>query len=291
MRFGIAFANVSRYARPEGAVTVARAAEDAGFDSLWTVEHVLVPKGYQSAYPYDPSGRMPGAESAPVPDPLIWLTWVAASTTTLTLGTGISILPLRNPVVFANEAATLASLSGDRLVLGVGAGWLEEEFDALGIPFDERARRMDDHIGALRALWTQSPASYEGEFTSFQDVYCEPSPPSGTIPLVIGGHSRAAARRAGRLGDGFFPAGVSRAKLRELFDVMRHAAVEAGRDPDAIELTAGGDAGLFGPDPTSTIREFEEAGVSRLIIPPLSFDPATIGEALGRFSEAVIATG
>jgi probable F420-dependent oxidoreductase len=288
MEFGIAFANVSRFGSAEGARTLARAAEDAGFESLWTVEHVVVPQGYASEYPYDRSGRMPGRESAPVPDPLIWLTWVAACTSSLKVGTGILILPERNPVVLAKEAATLARLSGDRFVLGVGAGWLAEEFDAIGVPFAERGPRLEDHIGALRALWSGSPASFEGPFTSFADVFCEPSPPGGTIPIVIGGHSPVAARRAGRLGDGFFPGRGSLQQLRELFDITRQAALDAGRDPDAIELTAPADASLFA-DPLTAIKEYEDMGVSRLVIPPLTFDLTQIEAALGRFGDEVIA--
>jgi probable F420-dependent oxidoreductase len=288
MRFGIAFANVGPYVQPEAAVALARAAEDAGFESLWTVEHTVVPVGYESVYPYDPSGRMRGGEDAPIPDPLIWLTWVAAATTTLTLATGIIIVPQRNPLVLAKETATLATLSGGRLVLGVGAGWLAEEFAALGVPFEDRGKRLDDHIGALRALWSQSPARYEGPFVTFSDLHCEPRPPGGSIPVVIGGHSPAAARRAGRLGDGFFPAGVDVEKLESLIGEARRSAVVAGRDPDALEITSGIDRGFFS-DPVGAVHRHEDLGVSRLMLPPLSFDPAEIGGALGRFHDDVMA--
>ena len=135
MEFCIAFANIGPFADTEGAVRFGRAAEEAGFESLWTVEHVVVPAGYQSAYPYDRSGRMPGAEEAPIPDPLIWLAFVAAATTRIRLATGILILPQRNPVVLAKEVATLDAMSGGRVELGIGVGWLEEEFDAIGVPF------------------------------------------------------------------------------------------------------------------------------------------------------------
>jgi probable F420-dependent oxidoreductase len=288
MRFGLAFANISRFSRPEGAVALARAAEDAGFDSLWTVEHVVVPAGYESDYPYSDTGRMPGRESSPIPDPLIWLSYLASATSTIKLATGILIAPQRNPVVLAKEAATLDSLCGGRVVLGVGAGWLEEEFRVLGVPFEERGKRLDDHIGALRALWSQSPASYDGAYTRFADVYCEPRPAAGAIPIVVGGHSRAAARRAGRLGDGFFPGRGSLEELSSLIAVMREAATDAGRDPDAIEVTGPGQA-AFADDPIGALRAHEEAGVSRIVVPPLTFDPNVIGEVLGRFGEDVIA--
>src|SRR3954451_17139197 len=176
MKFGVVFANVGPMGRAEGAAAIGEAAEAAGIESLWTVEHTVVPKGYQSEYPYADGGRMPGPEESPIVEPLIWLTWVAAHTTTVRLATGILILPQRNPVVLAKEVATLDVLSGGRVELGVGVGWLEEEFAAIGLPFADRGRRTDDHIEALRALWTQSPASFEGEFTTFANVYSEPSP-------------------------------------------------------------------------------------------------------------------
>jgi probable F420-dependent oxidoreductase len=287
MDFGLMFANVGPYATAAGARAVGAAAEAAGLDSLWTVEHVVVPKGYESEYPYDDSGRMPGGEDSPMPDPLIWLSFVAAATSTIKLATGILIVPQRNPVVLAKEIGTLDSLAGGRVLLGVGAGWLAEEFAAIGVPFDERGARLDDHIGALRALWTQSPAGYDGRFTSFDDVYCRPAP-AAPVPIIVGGHSKAAARRAGRLGDGFFPGKGSFDEVRELISVMRATAEEHGRDPDAIEITASG-APAFEPDPVDAIGRWAELGVSRMVIPPLTFRIADIGDALGGFGENVIA--
>jgi len=152
MKFGIIFANAGPRARAEDAVAMARDAEAAGFESIWTVEHVVVPAGYESEYPYSADGRMPGGEDVDIPDPLVWLSWVGAVTTTLKLATGILILPQRNPVVLAKELATLDLLSGGRVMLGVGVGWLREEFDAIGVPFEERAARTDEYVEALRRL-------------------------------------------------------------------------------------------------------------------------------------------
>src|SRR5207342_2461098 len=139
-------------------------AEAAGFESFWTVEHVIFPEDYQSAYPYSPTGKMPAAPSTPIPDPLIWLSYVAAVTTKLRLATGILILPQRNPLILAKEVATLDHLSGGRVELGIGVGWLEEEFDALGVPFARRGARTDEYIEVLRALWDGDHASHDGEF-------------------------------------------------------------------------------------------------------------------------------
>ena len=195
MKFGIVFANTGPFCHPSAAVAMARAAEAAGFESLWTVEHTVVPDGYESEYPYDASGRMPGADDAPIPDPLIWLAYLASATSSIRLGTGILIQPQRNPVVLAKEVATLDELSGGRMELGVGVGWLKEEFDAIGVPFGERGRRTDDGIAAMRALWGEDRATYEGEFTSFSRCISRPQPVSGAVPVHVGGHSEVAARR------------------------------------------------------------------------------------------------
>lgn len=283
MKFGLMFANTGAFAEPDAASALARAAEEAGFESLWTVEHVVVPAGYESQYPYSRDGRMPGGEDVPIPDPLIWLTWVAAATNTINLATGILILPQRNPVVLAKETATLDRLSGGRLLLGVGVGWLEEEFTALGIPFDDRGQRTDEYVAALRALWSEPEASFAGNFVSFERAKSYPKPTrAGGVPIIVGGHTKRAARRAGRLGDGFFPARAKPEELQELLAEMQSAADEAGRDADAIEVTAGGALDVDG------VRRYADLGVDRMVIPPLAFDPDGAREALLRFGDEVI---
>jgi probable F420-dependent oxidoreductase len=284
LKFGIMFANAGPAAQPEHAVALAQLAEEAGFESLWTVEHVVVPVGYESQYPYSRDGRMPGGEEVPIPDPLVWLTYVGAHTTRIKLATGILILPQRNPVVVAKEVATFDVLTSGRAILGVGVGWLKEEFDVIGVPFEERAARTDDAIAALRALWAPGAASYEGRYTSFGPVHSLPKPAqAGGVPIVVGGHSEAAARRAGRLGDGFFPARGDLDSLPGLFDAMRKAAVDAGRDPDAIEITAGGAMDVEGA------KRYADLGVDRLVVPPLGFDVETLRTQLADFGERVIA--
>jgi probable F420-dependent oxidoreductase len=283
MNFGIIFANIGPATQPEHAAALAQLAEENGFDSIWTVEHVLVPADYQSEYPYSPTGRMPGPEESPIPDPLVWLTYVGAVTTRIKLATGVLILPQRNPLVLAKEVATHDVLTGGRVVLGVGVGWLQEEFDAIGVPFEERAARTDEHIGALRTLWADDEATFDGRFTKFERAKSFPKPVNRSVPIVIGGHTKPAARRAGRLGDGFFPAKTSPEELGGLLDEMRRAAKDAGRDADAIEVTAGGSMDVDG------IKRFAELGVSRIVIPPLGFDVETLKTQLGNFADNVIA--
>ena len=262
MKFGLRYCNTGRYTDPREAVALAQAAEDAGFDSLWTVEHVVVPRDYRSAYPYSPDGRMPGREPAfSIPDPLVWLAYVAAATQRIRLATGILILPEHNPVLCAKQVASLDHLSGGRVILGVGVGWLREEFDALGVPFAARGRRTEEYIAAMRALWEQEVPSYAGEFVRFDAAYMRPKPRHGTIPIVIGGHSEAAARRAGRLAQGFFPA---RGAPPDLLAVLRAGAVEAGRDPAAIEITVSAPADL------ARIPELAQAGIGRVLVPVMA---------------------
>jgi probable F420-dependent oxidoreductase len=284
MKFGLAFANAGPFGEPEFGSDLAALAEDLGFESLWTVEHVVVPSGYASPYPYSADGKMPGGDQVAITDPLIWLAYVAAKTSTIRLGTGILILPQRNPLVLAKEVATLDRLSHGRVELGIGVGWLREEFDALGISFERRGARTDEYVDVMRKLWREPETTFAGEFTSFAPLNSYPKPDgSDGVPIHIGGHSDAAARRAGRIGDGFFPGRGEGHGLEGLLATMREAAKDAGRDADAIEITSGGGFDL------DSVKRAGDLGVHRYTIPPLGFDIETLRTTLGRFSEDVIA--
>ena len=273
MDIGIAFANTGELATAEGAEALASACEEHGVESVWTVEHIVVPAGYESEYPYSRDGRMPGGEDSPIPDPLTWLTWVGAHSRSLVLGTGVIILPLRNPVVLAKEVATLDSFTGGRVQLGVGVGWLREEFEALGVPFEDRGARTDEYIEALRELWSAAEPTYSGRFVEFERALSFPKPAGSNVPIVIGGHTPFAARRAGRLGDGFFPA--KNQDLADLLPIMRAAAEAAGRDPDAIEITTGASRDA------EDRKRLEDLGVTRLIMPPPALTVDGIGAGVG----------
>ena len=286
MKYGMMFANTLGFATPSGAADMARAAEAAGIESVWTVEHVAYPDGYESSYPYDPSGKMAMAADTPLPDPLIWLTWVAAHSEKLRLATGILILPQRNPLVLAKQLATLDEVSAGRMELGIGVGWLREEFDALGIPWQARGRRTDEYIEAMRAVWDADHASFDGEFANFSGISVNPKPVNGRVPVHIGGHTEAAARRAGRLGEGFVP---GEGDLGHLLGVMNQSAEEAGRDPGQIEVTAV-HMGVMGDEPLAVVERMAAKGVDRLAVPGFLFalapDPAA---AMAEFGEKVIA--
>jgi probable F420-dependent oxidoreductase len=283
MKFGIAFANTAFYTSTAGAIALAQGAEAVGVDSLWTVEHVVVPVGYESPYPYSSTGKMPGGrDDYDVPDPLIWLSFVAANTTTVKLATGILILPQRNALVVAKEVATLDAMSGGRVLLGVGVGWLREEFDALGESFGDRGKRLDEQIEVLRELWTGSPSEFHGTYTNFGPSYSRPRPANGPVPIVIGGHSEAAARRAGKYGDGFFPGSGTIDELTHLLGIVRTTALECGRDPEAIEITTGTIGS--GSKAYAHVEQLAAIGVHRVTLaPPKPGDFTAIEELIARF--------
>jgi probable F420-dependent oxidoreductase len=259
MKFGLRYCNTGRYTDPAKAVELVQAGEAAGFESAWTVEHTVIPEGYESSYPYSDSGKMPGIDAnTDLPDPLIWMAYMASLTSRIKLATGILILSQHSPVVCAKQVATLDAMSGGRVLLGIGVGWLREEFEIIGANFEERGPRCDDYMQAMRALWQMERPSYDGRFVKFDGAYCRPKPANGTVPLIVGGHSKAAARRAGRLGDGFFPA---RGNPQELFQLARETAKEHGRDSDEIEFTASM------PENHDEIPALAAMGVKRLLVP------------------------
>ena len=288
MKFALHFGN-NTFPDGTGAARLARLAEAAGFDSIFAVDHVALPDAYESTYPYAQGGRLPGSQFTDMPDPLIWMAFAAAATTRLRLMSGVIILPLRNPLVLAKQVATLDHMSGGRIELGIGVGWLREEFAALGVPFEERGRRADEYVAAMRALWREDGASFAGRYVAFAGVSCNPKPPARAVPIIVGGHSEAAARRAGRLGDGFFPSIGAQVDTMPLIDVVRRSAEAVGRDPDAIEILTGCPGALpgSGQDPRTAVEERRRRGVGRVVLPVTAFLPDP-EESLPRFGGAVI---
>ena len=229
-------------ADPDWMASFARHLEWCGFESIVVVEHTVLATRYDSVYPYDRSGRVGLAADCAIPDPLDLLAFLAGHTSRLGLATGVLVLPNHHPVVLAKRAATVDVLSGGRLRLCVGVGWLREELEACGAEFDRRGRRADEQLAVLRELWADRPegASFHGDFFAFDDVMCFPKPIAGQqLPIHVGGHSRAAARRAGRLGDGFQPLGVTGENLTSLIALMREEASAVGRDPASLEISLG----------------------------------------------------
>ncbi len=286
LRFGLAFAS-SMGTDAASALEVARVAEEVGFDSVWGGEHVIFPSSIESAYPYTPDGKVPATPETPIPDPLIWLAYVAAAAPTLRLGTCILILPQRNPLVLAKELATLDHLSNGRVELGIGVGWMREEFEALGIPWERRGARTDEYVAALRTIWSGSHVEFHGEFVDFEPLTCTPQPAQGAdIPILVGGDTPAAIRRAARLADGYFPGEGDPVQLAELIAALRAECTAQERDPDEVEINA-----IFAAqmqDPAVGAERMAEMGVARAMVPAFFFAGDGGLDRLREFGQAIV---
>lgn len=260
MRFGLFGINYGACADPATAVAVARAAEDAGFESVWTGEHVVLPDPQVPPSPVPPG--------LPFLDPAVALTVISQHTTRLLLGTGIIILPQRNPLVLAKELASVDVVSGGRLLFGVGIGYLEAEFRALGIPFEDKGARTMDYLRAMQAIWVQDKPSYEGRFTAFSGIDAQPRPVQKPHPpIVFGGHTPAAFRRATTIASGWYGFAMDVATSAGCIEGLREAAgkVERPATLGRLEVSITPPAGL--PD-VDTVRRYADLGVDRLILLP-----------------------
>jgi probable F420-dependent oxidoreductase len=209
----------------------ARALEAAGFSELWHGDHVVFFESYAPNYPYSPDGHPPFGERQGIYNPLIVLAAAASATSTIRLGVSVMILPQRNPLILAQEAASLDHLSNGRLDLGVGVGWAPEEFDALRVPFERRGARTNEYIEAMTSLWQDDLSTYKGEFASFDKVVCLPKPiQKPRIPVIVGGQSPAALRRAARLGDGWISWMLPIRDVPSTLDDLRIECEKADRD-------------------------------------------------------------
>ena len=256
MKFGVFGINTGPCAEPETSVRGAQAAEECGFESVWTGEHVVLPDPQAPPSPAPPDW--------PMTHPSIALAFLAGQTARLRLGTGIVILPQRNPVVLAKELGSLDALSGGRLEFGLGVGYLEPEFRALGVPFQERGRRADEYLEAILALWTEAEPAYRGDFVRFEGVQALPRPVQQPHPpVVIGGNSPAALRRAVTRGNGWYGFAMDPETAGRHIEGLR-AAEHTHERADALgslEISITPRAPL---DPAA-IRRFEDVGVHRLI--------------------------
>jgi probable F420-dependent oxidoreductase len=213
----------------------AKEADRLGFESIWIPEHAVIPHGYKAHYPYSPDGRLPtNDEEMAFPDPLLTLAAAAAVTTKIKFATNIMILPQRDPLYTAKEVASLDVLSKGRVILGIGSGWMKDEFDVLGVDYHKRGKRTDEAIEAMRALWRDDPASYHGTQFNFGPVHAFPKPVNKRVPIFIGGISPAAIRRTARLGDGYLPVPVP--EVADLFKKVREECARIGRNPNEIEF-------------------------------------------------------
>ena len=291
MRIGAKVPNSGPLPERLGIGAMAAELEAAGFESLWVSDHIVLPAAIESRYPFAADGRATWPTDTPYFDALIALALIAQATERAAIGTAVLVLPLRQPVVFAKQTASIDVASGGRLRLGVGAGWLEEEFDALNVPFEGRGRRLEEWISITRACWTGTPGPARTESYDLPSgVLCLPTP-AHDVPLLIGGHSRVALRRAGRVGDGWLaqqslPA-LAPDELAGPIEVMRAAASEAGRDPASLQVVLRiVEAAGRSDELAVRLPELEAAGVDEIIV-DVSLENGEAADVYARLREAV----
>jgi probable F420-dependent oxidoreductase len=280
MRFGLHALGIGTGAQREVIDAVAAGAEAVGFATLWVGEHVVMVDDGASRYPYAPDGRIAVPAEADWLDPLITLSFAAAATSTISLATGVLLLPEHNPVLLAKQVASLDVLSRGRVSLGVGVGWSREEFDALGVPFERRGARADEYLAAMRTVWRDDVASFAGEFVSFTGIRVNPRPVRDRrIPIVVGGNSDAALRRAARLGDGWYGFNLESAEhVHERLQRLRGCCELAGRDPAELDVAV-----ALAGDGTHDHERLAALGVDELVqvsAPPA--DPGAVEPWLAR---------
>jgi probable F420-dependent oxidoreductase len=273
-------------ATPEIVRAVGREAEDRGFESIWVPEHVVLFDEYASSYPYSADGAFPGGSDSGMIEPLTALTYLAAVTDRIRLGTGICLVPQRNPVYTAKAVTDLDSLSGGRVEFGVGVGWLREEFEALGVPFDRRGRRTDEHLAVMRSLWCDEVSEFHGELYDLPPCRMYPKPVQRPHPPIhVGGESDAAMRRVARLGQGWFSFNRLPADLPEPLERLERALAEEGRRREDVTLSV---SPYFHATTPEMVAQYADLGVDRLIVLCLAFDLDTLRSQLDTLQSEVL---
>ncbi|MBA8960462.1 putative F420-dependent oxidoreductase [Rhodococcus percolatus] len=274
MRLGLHALGIGTGARRAVIDSVAVAAENSGFATLWAGEHVVMVDRSESRYPYADDGRIAVPAVADWLDPMIGLSFAAAATHTIGVATGVLLLPEHNPVLMAKQAATLDLMSGGRLTLGVGIGWSREESAALGIPFEGRGARAAEYVAAMRSLWRDDVATFEGEFVRVDSVRVNPKPVRDRrIPVVLGGNSDAALRRVAAWGDGWYGFNLDGVDaVTERIRTIHALCRDAGRDAEELRLAVA----LREVDP-SDVESLVDAGVDELVL--VESPPGDPGEA------------
>jgi probable F420-dependent oxidoreductase len=275
---------------PRHYATVARDVEQAGFESIWMPEHLIMPVSVPPTYPYTEHGvgEAPIDSDTPLYDPWVALSFMAAATTTLRVATNVFVLPLRHPIAVARSVVTLDRVSGGRVTVGIGVGWLEDEFDVMTLSFRDRGRRTDEAIEVIRRLWTEpGDIEHHGEFFDFPAVRFQPKPvQKPVIPIEVGGTSKPALRRAGRLGDGWIEmATPDLDTLRSMLAVINGERKEAGRDHLPFEVSWS----IAAPT-LDDVQRAAAAGVTRIITGPRTqrITPDVVHDYVSRIHDEVI---
>ena len=284
MKIGLIPVNVG-VRNAQAMVATAQLAEELGFESVWTFEHAIVPVEYESKYPYSPDGKMGVTPETNFVDPLIALSAVATQTKTIRLGTGVNILSQANPLYVAKQAASLDFVSNGRFELGVGIGWLREEFQAAGTPYERRGARFDDYIQAMRKVWSGETVEHKSEFLDWSGFKSYPVPIQNPLPVVVGGTQGKAFERTARYGNGWFAPTGSPDQLAPFLEQLDQACKDAGRARTEIEVTA-----MWFPNAAdlSDVERYTDMGVSRLVVPLPALGAGNPVENLKAFREKVI---
>ena len=280
MEFGVNLPTAGAPATLENIVKVAGWAEELGFHSLWASDHVVLPERVDAWYPYAKDGRWPYPAETNWLDPLLALSWAAQVALSCKLGTNVLVAPLRNPLLLAKQTATLDYLSGGRVLLGIGAGWMEEEFKLLGVPFADRGARTVEMVKLMRAFWSGEKVHFTGKYWQVADCMIHPLPARRSIPIYWGGHSEAALRRVARVGDGWLPLGLSMAELRAGVEQIRatrerllakNKVAATSRDPNDVSIVVRPGA-QYKVD-AERLEEHRALGLSHWIIDDPTRDP------------------
>ena len=262
MRIGLHALGIGSGADPEVVAAVARSADASGFSTLWSGEHIVMVDRPDAPYPYAPDGRIAVPSDADWLDPFVTLSFAAAVTSSIRLATGVLLLPEHHPLLVAKQAASLDRLSRGRFALGIGIGWSSEEFAALGIPFQGRARRTREYVEVMRTVWSGSTASYDGEFVRFDQVRSYPKPHGGVaIPVVLGGNSDAALTRVAGYGDGWYGFNLARSEVGERVGTLAEQCRRTGRAPESVEIVVSLRDGAPGD-----VEALAAQGVSELVV-------------------------
>jgi probable F420-dependent oxidoreductase len=261
------------------------ALEERGFESAWVPEHVVLFDDYESRYPYADDGKFPGGGDTGLLEPLTALTYLAAVTDTLRLGTGICLVTQRNPVYTAKQVADLDLLSGGRVEFGVGVGWLREEFEALNMPFERRGDRARDHVNVMKSLWTEETSSYDGELYRLSECRLYPKPVQQPHPPIhFGGETDAALRRVAELGQGWFGFNRRPEDTPEALERLDRALAAQGRSRDDVEITI---SPYFQNTDAADLEAFAEMGVDRVVVVVFAFTPDDLGSTLDALAPLV----
>ncbi|MGY8803229.1 MAG: LLM class F420-dependent oxidoreductase [bacterium] len=282
MKFALIPVNVG-VSSVEQMIGMAQAAENAGVESVWTFEHVIVQNDYSSKYPYSPNGKMGTTPETNFVDPLIALTAVAMNTTKLRLGTGVNILSQSNPLFMAKQAASLDMVSNGRFMLGVGIGWLQEEFLAMGTPFEKRGARFDDYLTAMKKAWSGDTVEHQSEFLNWTGFKSYPVPKA--LDVHIGGSKGKAFERVAKFGQGWFSPTMTPDQIKPDLAKLKDACAAEGRDVSEIEVSS---MWMLNDDAFDNIKRFEDLGVSRLICPLFGLGTKNPMDGIAKLGDEVI---